>query len=65
LTTLELLLEIVEFDQTAAAIYGLIRNESQSRGLVIGSMDMPIAAHALSLQVTLVSIMLPINQTGG
>ncbi len=48
-------LEIVEFDQTAAKIYGLIRSDLESRGLVIGSMDMLIAAHAMSLGVTLVS----------
>jgi tRNA(fMet)-specific endonuclease VapC len=48
-------LEIVEFDQTAAALYGSIRSDLESRGLVIGSMDMLIAAHALSLGVTLVS----------
>jgi tRNA(fMet)-specific endonuclease VapC len=48
-------LEIVEFDQTAAALYGSIRSDLESRGLVIGPMDMLIAAHALSLGVTLVS----------
>ena len=48
-------LEIVEFDQTAATIYGSIRSDLESRGLVISSMDMLIAAHALSLGVTLVS----------
>lgn len=48
-------LEIVEFDQAAATIYGSIRSDLESRGLVIGSMDMLIAAHALSLGITLVS----------
>jgi tRNA(fMet)-specific endonuclease VapC len=48
-------LEIVQFDQTAATIYGSIRSELESRGIVIGSMDMLIAAHALSLGVILVS----------
>ena len=48
-------LEIVEFDQAAATLYGAIRSDLESRGLVIGSMDMLIAAHALSLGVTLVS----------
>jgi tRNA(fMet)-specific endonuclease VapC len=48
-------LEIVEFDQAAAKIYGLIRSDLESRGLVIGSMDMLIAAHAMSLGVILVS----------
>lgn len=48
-------LQIVEFDQTAAMIYGLIRSDLESRGLVIGSMDMLIAAHAMSLEATLFS----------
>lgn len=48
-------LEIVEFDHTAATIYGSVRSALESRGLVISSMDMLIAAHALSLGVTLVS----------
>ncbi|HEY9879785.1 MAG TPA: type II toxin-antitoxin system VapC family toxin [Leptolyngbyaceae cyanobacterium] len=48
-------LEIVEFDQAAATTYGSIRSDLEVRGLVIGSMDMLIAAHALSLGVTLVS----------
>lgn len=48
-------LEIVEFDQAAATTYGSIRSDLEARGLVIGSMDMLIAAHALSLGVTLVS----------
>lgn len=48
-------LEIIEFDQTAAKIYGLIRSDLESKGLVIGSMDMLIGAHAMSLGVTLVS----------
>ncbi|MEQ9368282.1 MAG: type II toxin-antitoxin system VapC family toxin [Coleofasciculus chthonoplastes F3-SA18-01] len=48
-------LEIVEFDQAAATVYGSIRSDLESRGLVIGAMDMLIAAHALSLGITLVS----------
>lgn len=48
-------LEIVEFDQSAATIYGRIRSNLESRGLVIGSMDMLIAAHALSLNLILVT----------
>lgn len=48
-------LEVVEFDQAAAALYRAIRSNLESRGLVIGAMDMLIAAHALSLGVTLVS----------
>lgn len=48
-------LEIVEFNQAAATIYGTIRSDLESRGLIIGAMDMLIASHALSLGVTLVT----------
>ncbi|MBW4473642.1 MAG: type II toxin-antitoxin system VapC family toxin [Stenomitos rutilans HA7619-LM2] len=48
-------LDVVEFGQAAATIYGLVRSDLERQGLVIGSMDMLIAAHALSLGVTLVS----------
>jgi tRNA(fMet)-specific endonuclease VapC len=41
-------LEIVDFDRTAAATYG-------KQGTPIGSLDTLIAAHALSLQVTLIT----------
>ncbi|MDB9460528.1 type II toxin-antitoxin system VapC family toxin [Dolichospermum circinale CS-545/17] len=48
-------LEINEFSQNAAVIYGCIRSDLESKGLVIGQMDMLIAAHAMSLGVTLVT----------
>ncbi|MDZ7961800.1 MAG: type II toxin-antitoxin system VapC family toxin [Aulosira sp. DedQUE10] len=48
-------LEIVDFNQASATIYGSIRSDLESRGLIIGAMDMLIAAHALSLNVTLVT----------
>jgi tRNA(fMet)-specific endonuclease VapC len=48
-------LEIADFDQSAAFVYGYIRNHLESKGTVIGSMDMLIAAHALSLDVALVT----------
>ncbi|MBD6617727.1 type II toxin-antitoxin system VapC family toxin [Komarekiella sp. 'clone 1'] len=48
-------LEIVEFNQASATIYGSIRSDLESRGLIIGAMDMLIASHALSLGVTLVT----------
>ncbi|BAY75154.1 PilT domain-containing protein [Nostoc linckia NIES-25] len=48
-------LEIVEFNQASATIYGNIRSDLETRGLIIGAMDMLIAAHALSLGVTLVT----------
>jgi tRNA(fMet)-specific endonuclease VapC len=48
-------LEIIEFSQNAAVIYGYIRSDLESKGLVIGPMDMLIAAHAMSLDITLVT----------
>ncbi|UKO99834.1 type II toxin-antitoxin system tRNA(fMet)-specific endonuclease VapC [Nostoc sp. UHCC 0870] len=48
-------LEIVEFNQASATIYGSIRSDLESRGLIIGAMDLLIAAHTLSLGVTLVT----------
>ncbi|MDZ8024012.1 MAG: type II toxin-antitoxin system VapC family toxin [Nostoc sp. DedQUE11] len=48
-------LEIFEFNQASATIYGTIRSDLETRGLIIGAMDMLIAAHALSLGVTLVT----------
>lgn len=48
-------LEITEFNQAAAAIYGSLRSDLERKGLVIGAMDLLIAAHALSLDITLVS----------
>jgi len=43
------------FDDTAAEIYGYVRSDLEKRGVVIGSNDLFIAAHALSLNVTLVT----------
>ncbi|MBD2168342.1 type II toxin-antitoxin system VapC family toxin [Calothrix membranacea FACHB-236] len=48
-------LEIVDFNQASAVIYGTIRSNLESRGLIIGAMDLLIAAHALSLGVILVT----------
>jgi tRNA(fMet)-specific endonuclease VapC len=46
---------VYEFDAAAAAVYGTIRAELEKRGTPIGSLDTLIAAHALSLDVTLVT----------
>lgn len=43
------------FDQGAAWAYGRVREQLEAKGTPIGSMDMLIAAHALSLGVRLVS----------
>jgi tRNA(fMet)-specific endonuclease VapC len=48
-------LEIADFDQQASTAYGVVRAYLEREGKVIGSMDMLIGAHALSLGVTLVT----------
>lgn len=47
--------EIADFDQQASAAYGVIHAYLEREGKVIGSMDMLIGAHALSLGVTLIT----------
>ena len=48
-------LEILSYDDMAAQEYGKIRESLERHGKPIGSMDMLIAAHALSLNCTLVT----------
>jgi tRNA(fMet)-specific endonuclease VapC len=48
-------LEIADFDEPASNAYGLIRADLEKSGKMIGSMDMLIAAHAVSLEVILVT----------
>ena len=48
-------LEIADFDEKAAKSYGEIRAALEKAGNPIGSMDMLISAHALSLGLTLVT----------
>jgi tRNA(fMet)-specific endonuclease VapC len=48
-------LEIADFNQASALIYGKIRTYLERSSQGIGPMDMLIAAHALSLGVTLVT----------
>lgn len=48
-------LEIVPFDEAAALAYGDIRSSLEKAGTPIGSMDMLIAAHAVSLGIPLVT----------
>lgn len=52
-------LEIADFGQRAASAYGSVRCYLERTGNVIGSMDILIGAHALSLEVILVT-----NNTG-
>jgi tRNA(fMet)-specific endonuclease VapC len=48
-------LETVSFDAEAGRWYGRLRTQLQRAGLSIGANDLLIAAHALSLGVTLVT----------
>jgi tRNA(fMet)-specific endonuclease VapC len=48
-------LEILDFDAAAAAAYGRIRATLEAAGTPIGALDTLIAAHAVSLGVTLVT----------
>lgn len=48
-------LEVLRFDEAAASRYGVLRADLERRGQPIGSLDLLIAAHALSLGVTLVT----------
>lgn len=48
--------QVYDYDALACPVhYGRIRHELESRGQTIGSMDLLIAAHALSLDATLVT----------
>ncbi len=48
-------LEILPYDHNAAVYYGEIRCNLEQKGKVIGPLDMLIAAHALSNDITLVT----------
>jgi tRNA(fMet)-specific endonuclease VapC len=48
-------LTIADFDRAAAASYGRVRAHLEAAGTPIGPLDTQIAAHALALDVTLVS----------
>jgi tRNA(fMet)-specific endonuclease VapC len=48
-------LQIMSFDNFAAAAYGDLRATLQRQGRVIGPLDMLIAAHALSMDAILVT----------
>lgn len=47
--------EILPYDEDAAGRYGAIRADLEKNGYVIGPLDMLIAAHALSKNLTLVT----------
>lgn len=48
-------LEVVPFDRAAAVAYGTLRAGLETKGQAIGSMDLMIAAHAVSLRVELMT----------
>jgi len=48
-------LEVVDFDEPAAASYGSVRAALEKAGTPIGPLDTQIGAHALSLGATLVT----------
>ena len=48
-------LSVVDFDSRAADHYGKVRADLEQRGTPIGPLDTMIAAHSLSLGVTLVT----------
>lgn len=48
-------LEVFDFDLEAARQYGELRAQLEKKGTPIGSLDMQIAAHALALDLTLVT----------
>ena len=48
-------LEVAAFDERATGAYGVLRAALEKQGTPIGPLDTMIAAHALSLSVTLVT----------
>jgi tRNA(fMet)-specific endonuclease VapC len=48
-------LEIADFDRDATVSYGKVRAQLEKKGQPIGSMDLLIAAHAISLDVRLIT----------
>ena len=48
-------LEVASFDRESTAVYGRVRTMLEKKGQPIGSMDLLIAAHAISLDVQLIT----------
>jgi len=48
-------LVVADFDAEAAVVYGQVRSDLEKRGTPIGSLDTLIGAHAVSLDLTLVT----------
>jgi len=49
------IMEVKHFDENAAKEYGIIKKDLEDRNCLIGPYDMLIAAHAKSLNLTLVT----------
>jgi len=47
--------EILSYDEIASKEYGKIRSQLEKKGKVIGPLDMLIAAHAISKNLTLIT----------
>jgi len=48
-------IEVADFDQRASVAYGLVRAYLEREGKIIGSMEMLIGSHALSLGILLIT----------
>lgn len=48
-------LNIFDWTARAAQTYGAIRNQMEKKGCIIGNLDLQIAAHALSIEATLIT----------
>lgn len=48
-------IEVIDYGTEAGEYYGIIRNELVRRGMVIGALDMLIAAHAMSNKLVLIT----------
>jgi tRNA(fMet)-specific endonuclease VapC len=48
-------IEILDFNDCAARMFGTIRAELEAKGKVIGPFDLQIAAHALAEKLTLIT----------
>ena len=55
LSSLLSIIEVLPFDAKAAQAYGKVRTDLQKAGRIIGPLDMLIAAHAISSNLTLVT----------
>jgi tRNA(fMet)-specific endonuclease VapC len=47
--------DILDFDQSAAAVYGSVRTSLEQKGTPIGPMDLLLASQAMSQQLVLVT----------